>query len=159
MKNIMKKLGFFLLILYCFFTTGCLSIIASIISSQPSVVQLDPIEIFGKKGESLQGKLFLSSLETDAYGNASATRNAAITGAAKKAKELGYPYFTVIWDNLDTNTISGSYDTTQYVTRTQQSVQTHQYNYTVFKYECMFIMLNSNELNGWDNIYTVSRYI
>jgi hypothetical protein len=120
---------------------------------------MNPMEIFGTNGAILEGRLFRSFCESNAFGNASTARNTAITNAAKKAKVLKYPYFTIIWDNVDQKLNTGSFDTTEYYRRGGRTITTHQYNTTFYTYDCVFIILNQNELEGWDNIYSVSNYV
>ena len=145
-----------LLIILCFSTFGC---VTHNIWNPPKVEELNPMEIFGTEGAPLEGRLFRSICESNAYGNATTAKNTAITNAANKSNELGFPYFTIIWDSVDQNLKAGTYDTIQTSGRGRTSVLTQQYAYTFHLYECIFIILKKDELEGWDNIYTVSNYI
>jgi hypothetical protein len=106
----MKKISLILLTVLVGISTvfiGCALMTGVLLDSMesPNVQQLDPLELMGPDGAALEGRLFSSSYESK---NASTARTTAITNAAKKAKELGFPYFTIIWDSADSTSHTGS---------------------------------------------------
>ena len=145
-----------ILMMLCFGLIGC---VTYNIWNPPIVEEIDPMELFGKEGEPLQGRLFSSFCESNAFGNSSTARNTAITNAAKRANDLGFSYFTIIWDNVGSTMKAGSYNTYYHPSRNQTIVTTNYYNYKFYVYQCIFIVLNNDELEGWDHIYSVSRYV
>jgi len=155
-----RLVKFIFLVFLCISIFGCVTFN---IWNPPKVVELDPLEILGKDGEFLRGRLFSSICESNAYGNATTARNTALQNAAKKANELGFKYFTILWDNTDSRNISGtnSYTTTTWASRNVAVVTPHtnSYNYTFITYECIFVPLYDEELEGVENIFSVSRYL
>ena len=140
------------MLVLCFFISACVSYN---IWNPPRVERLDPMELFGADGAVLRGRLFSSFCESNVFGNAATARNTAIINAAKRAYDLGFPYFTIIWDSNGLRT--STFDTVQSHSRNNYTITTH--NYTFYAYKCIFIILKSDEMEGWDNIYTVSRYV
>lgn len=168
----MKKLIFFVLLLLPFI--GC----SYNIMNPPKVSELDPVAIFGVKGQVLNGRLFESTCQSNAFGNQSTARKTSLKNAAKKAKKLGYNYFTVLdsqnfkedkFTNLTSyqqvmshtnasvygngHSAYGSADTTVWVP-TNQMMHTEFHTYSI-----IFLLLKDNELDGWNNIYSVKKYL
>lgn len=168
----MKKI--IILFLLAFVFAGCTYNIAN----PPKVKELDPVAMFGVKGRPLEGRLFLSSCESNAFGNMDSAKRTALKNAAKKARKLGYKYFTVIdrdartkrnkinyttYDNVRADTQVSAFGPGGYAygdINTNISVPVTQTMETEFQtYEFIFFLLDENEIDGWDNIYSVAKYL
>lgn len=168
----MKKLIYFLVLLLSF--TGC----KYNIYNPPKVSELDPVAIFGMKGKFLEGRLFESMCQSNAFGSQESARKTSLKNAAKKAKKLGYKYFTVLdrqhskkdnytnfttYQMVQNNTNASVYGTGGYayghantITYVPQDKTLHSEFHT---YSIIFLLLNENELDGWNNIYEVEKYL
>ena len=165
----------FVYIVFLFSLFGC---VQHNIWNPPRVEEIDPLEIIGVQGKPFVGKLYLSTCQSNAFGNTSTAKKTALKNAAEKADELGYKYFTVLDQDTRVDNKIGSYTTYDSITsHTTASVhgsggyaygnattttrvpRTNVYNYEFNTYTVVFLLLNEDELEKWNNIYSVSNYL
>jgi len=130
--------------------SGCVSI---------NIEKANYNEYLGSNGKIYENKIFEASCKYD-YSN---FHKKCLTKIAKFVKEHGYEYFTMIYQNKDTNTTtgvmpihSGSYNyrnnaytsTTSYVP----------YSSTEEVREYVFVLMNESDIENTDNYYKVSNY-
>lgn len=144
----------------------------------PHVEELDPIALFGTKGRILEGRLFKSTCESNAFGNMDSAKKTSLKNAAKTAQENGYDYFTIIDKTNSVKTNQIKYQSYQRATaNTDISVhgndgyvygkaqttawipKEESYETDFNTYSFVFLLLRENELDGWNNIYEVKKYL
>ena len=101
----MKKIVALLLTLIL---TGC---VRYNIWNPPKVEEIDPVELIGIQGEPLRGKLWMSTCQSNAFGDLDTAKETALVNMAKKADELGYKYFTLLDRHTSMQENLGSYTT------------------------------------------------
>ena len=145
----------------------------------PKVKELDPVEMFGTRGKVLEGRLYLATCETNAFGSAETARNTNLKKAAKTAKKKGFSYFTILDRNSFSKMKTVSYTTHENITSktnfnaygsdgysVRGNVDTNYrvpvkntFNTEFHTSKILFLLLNEDELDYWNNIYSVEKYL
>ncbi len=106
----MKQL---LSIICVFFLSAC---VRYNIWNPPKVEEIDPVELIGLQGKVLEGKLWKSTCQSNAFGNRDTAKQTALENMAKKADELGYKYFTLLDKHVSMQENLRSYTTNKTTT-------------------------------------------
>lgn len=169
----MKKI--LLLPVLCLLASAC----TYNVFNPPKVKELDPVEMFGTRGKVLQGRLYQATCESSKWGSAQSAFNTNVKKAAKTANKKGYKYFTILDKSSKSRTRNYSYTTYQNSTATSKFSARGQDGYSVtgtldttynspvqnnvsedlHTSQVVFVLLNENELDYWNNIYSVEKYL
>ena len=168
----MKKI---LIAVTCILLSGC---VRWNVWNPPKVEEIDPVELIGVQGKPLSGRLWRSTCQSNAFGNADTAKQKALENMAEKAYEQGYKYFCLldteksVQDNLGsftTNNTSTSFSTIGLnssngtsvrgnVWTTASTPQTNYFSTRFHTFSGIFLLLKEDDVDKAPNVYTVEKY-
>jgi len=143
---------------------------------QSVVKPVNLMEYIGVQGRDYLGKVWVSESLGDGWSSYEGVREVALKNAAKKTKELGYDFFSILSEenkssvhnvtlttympssitNTEIESLSGGW---QSISSSTSVPVNHTYRTVTPRISIVFIVVEEKELHLYKNIFSVSDYI
>jgi len=113
----------------------------------------DPMEYFGAKGKSFDGRLYEIHAGGNAYMSKSEVKGYAMWAAGKAAYDNGYEEFSIL---IEDGSVSRSLQTNGY--STQYGYNSYTNEVTKYSVELVILLITDKDYSYVDKIYKTSKY-